>query len=158
MHLQELTEDHVEAWMRWALGEGRVRGGKAGAGLGVTSVEMSLARLKEALNRAVARRLIAANVAQEVTIPRKARKAERSAKAVVQPWNVEEVHAFVRAVKDDRLYAPFLLSLMGLRPGGDLRHALGRCRPERGDLIRCQHADADGEQDRGGEGHEVPRR
>lgn len=79
-------------------------------------MEMSLARLKEALNRAVARRLVAANVAQEVTIPRKVRKAERRAKAVVRPWNVEEVHAFVRAVKDDRLYAALLLSLMGLRP------------------------------------------
>ncbi|WP_394298084.1 tyrosine-type recombinase/integrase [Streptomyces griseus] len=79
-------------------------------------MEMSLARLKEALNRAVARRLVAANVAQEVTIPRKVRMAERRVKAVVQPWNVEEVHAFVRAVNDDRLYAPLLLSLMGLRP------------------------------------------
>jgi integrase len=77
---------------------------------------MSLARLKEALNRAMARRLVAVNVAQEVTIPRKARKAERRAKVVVQPWNVEEVHAFVRAVEDDRLYSPLLLSLMGLRP------------------------------------------
>ncbi|MEU1536414.1 tyrosine-type recombinase/integrase [Streptomyces fagopyri] len=116
IRLQELTEDHVEAWMRWALGEGRVRGGKAGTGLGVTSVEMSLARLKEALSRAVARLLVTVNVAQEVVIPRNVRKAERRAKAVVQPWNVEEVHAFVRAVKDDRLYGPFLLSLMGLRP------------------------------------------
>jgi integrase len=116
IRLQELTENHVEAWMRWALREGRVRDGKAGAGLGVTSVEMSLARLKEALNRAVARRLVTVNVAREVTIPRKARKAERSAKALVQPWNVEEVHSFVRAVEDDRLYAALLLSLMGLRP------------------------------------------
>ncbi|WP_327137772.1 site-specific integrase [Streptomyces sp. NBC_01340] len=114
IRLQELTEDHVEAWMRWALREGR--GAKTGVGLGVTSVEMSLARLKEALNRAVARRLVAVNVAQEVTIPRNVRKAERRAKTVVQPWNVEEVHAFVRAVEDDRLYAPLLLSLMGLRP------------------------------------------
>ncbi|MCZ4103734.1 site-specific integrase [Streptomyces sp. H39-C1] len=116
IRLQDLAEDHVDAWMMWALREGRVRGGKAGTGLGVTSVEMSLARLKEALNRAVTRRLVAVNVAQEVTIPRKARKAERRVKAVVQPWNVVEVHAFVLAVKDDRLYAPLLLSLMGLRP------------------------------------------
>ncbi|MFJ2091455.1 hypothetical protein ACIOEW_19605 [Streptomyces sp. NPDC087901] len=69
--LQELTEGDVEAWMLWALREGRVRDTKAGPGLGVTSVEMSLTRLKEALNRAVARRLVAVNVAQEVTIPRK---------------------------------------------------------------------------------------
>lgn len=116
IQLQDLTEDHVEAWMRWALGEGRVRGGRAGTGLGMTSVEMSLARLKEALNRAVARRMVAVNVAHEVTIPRNVRKAERRAKAVVQPWNVEEVHAFVRVVQGDRLYGPLLLCLMGLRP------------------------------------------
>ncbi|WP_405794690.1 tyrosine recombinase XerC [Streptomyces longwoodensis] len=114
IRLQDLTEDHVDAWMRWALREGR--GAMTGVGLGVTSVEMSLARLKEALNRAMARRLVAVNVAREVAIPRKARKAERRAKAVVQPWNVEEVHAFVRVVEDDRLYAPLLLALMGLRP------------------------------------------
>lgn len=82
----------------------------------MTSVEMSLTRLKEALNRAVARRLVAVNVAQEVRIPRKVRKAERQAKAEVPPWGVAEVHAFVRAVRDHRLYAPLFLSLMGLRP------------------------------------------
>lgn len=96
IRLQELTEDHVEAWMQWALREGRTRSGKAGTGLSVTSVEV--------------------NVALEVTIPRKVRKAERRTKALVQPWNVDEVHAFVRAIEDDRLCAPFLLSLMGLRP------------------------------------------
>lgn len=116
IRLQELTEDHIEAWMQWALREGRIRSGKAGTGLSVTSVEMSLTRLKEALNRAVKRRLVDVNVAQEVTIPRKVRKAERRTKALVPPWNVDEVHAFVRAIEDDRLCAPFLLSLMGLRP------------------------------------------
>ncbi|MBT2395171.1 tyrosine recombinase XerC [Streptomyces sp. ISL-100] len=116
IRLQELTEDHVEAWMRWALQEGRVRGGKAGTGLGVTSVEMSLARLKEALDRAVSRHLVEVNVAREVTIPRKARKEERGTRVVVAPWDVAEVRAFVRAVRDDRLAAPFLMSLMGLRP------------------------------------------
>ncbi|MET9559974.1 MULTISPECIES: tyrosine-type recombinase/integrase [Streptomyces] len=116
IRLQELTEDHVDEWMRWALQEGRARGGKAGTGLGVTSVDMSLARLKDALNRAVTRRLVTVNVASEVHIPLKARKAERKTKAVVQPWNATEVGAFIGAMKGDRLYAPLLLSLMGLRP------------------------------------------
>jgi integrase len=116
VRIQELTEDHVTEWMRWALQEGRVRGGKAGTGLGVNSVDMSLARLKDALNRAVTRRLVTVNVASEVHIPLKARKAERKTKAVVQPWNATEVGAFVAAMKGDRLYAPLLLSLMGLRP------------------------------------------
>lgn len=116
IRLQELTEDDVEAWMKWALREGRVRGGKAGTGLGVASVEMSLARLREALDRAVTRRLVEVNVAREVTIPRNLRKAERRTKAMLPPWNLAEVRAFVCAVKDDRLCAAFLLSLMGLRP------------------------------------------
>jgi integrase len=85
-------------------------------GLGVTSVDMSLARLKDALNRAVTRGLVTVNVASEVHIPLKARKAERKTKAVVQPWNASEVGAFVAVMKVDRLYAPLLLSLMGLRP------------------------------------------
>ncbi|MDG9717687.1 hypothetical protein [Streptomyces sp. DH24] len=116
IRLQDLTEDHVEAWMRWALQEGRGRGGKPGTGLGATSVEMSLARLKEALDRAVTRGLVRVNVAREVTVPRKARKAERRARAAVPPWSVAEVRALVRAIAGDRLQAPFLLALMGLRP------------------------------------------
>lgn len=116
IRLQDLAEDDVEAWMKWALREGRARGGKAGTGLGVASVEMSLARLKEALDRAVARRLVEVNVAREVKVPRNHRKAERRAKTVIPPWNLQEVRAFVDAVKADRLYAAFLLSLMGLRP------------------------------------------
>ncbi|MDG9722834.1 hypothetical protein [Streptomyces sp. DH41] len=106
IRLQDLTEDHVEAWMRWALQEGRERGGKPGTGLGATSVEMSLARLKEALDRAVTRGLVRVNVAREVTVPRKTRKAERRARAAVPPWSVSEVRAFVRAVAGGRLQAP----------------------------------------------------
>ncbi|GAA3500999.1 tyrosine-type recombinase/integrase [Streptomyces prasinosporus] len=116
IRLQELTEEDVEGWMHWALKHGRVRGGKAGTPLGVTSVDMSLARLKDALNRAVTRRLVPINVAQHVTIPRRARKEERKNKQEVKPWNVLEVQTFVRGVSEERLYAPLLLSLMGLRP------------------------------------------
>lgn len=62
------------------------------------------------------RRLVTMNVAQYVTIPRRARKEERKKKAEVNPWNIREVQAFVQGVKGERLYAPLLLSLMGLRP------------------------------------------
>ncbi|MYX76456.1 site-specific integrase [Streptomyces sp. SID3915] len=114
--LQELTEEDVEAWMLWSLKFGRVRGDKVGTPLGVTSVDMSLARLKDVLNRAVTKRLVQVNVASEISIPRKARKVERKAKGKLEPWNVKEVHAFVQGISGDRLYAPLLLSLMGLRP------------------------------------------
>lgn len=116
IRLQELTEEDVEEWMHWALKHGRVRGGKAGTPLGVTSVEMSLARLKDALNRAVTRRLVTVNVAQHVTIPRRARKEERKKKQEVKPWNVQEIQTFIHGVRTERLYAALLLSLMGLRP------------------------------------------
>ncbi|WP_406456750.1 hypothetical protein OG782_31450 [Streptomyces sp. NBC_00876] len=114
--LQELTEEDVEAWMLWSLKAGRLRGPKAGSGLGVTSVDMSLARLKDVQNRAVTERLVTMNVASELGIPRKARKAGRRTKAQIVPWNVTEAHALVGHMKSDRLYAPLLLSLMGLRP------------------------------------------
>ncbi|MFE2938468.1 tyrosine-type recombinase/integrase [Streptomyces sp. NPDC059255] len=116
IRLQELSEEDVEAWMQWALNYGRVRGGQAGAPLGVTSVDMSLSRLKDALNRAVTRRLVSVNVAQHVTIPRRARKEERKNKQVIKPWSVREVQGFVYGITGERLYAPLLLSLMGLRP------------------------------------------
>ncbi|WP_241777914.1 site-specific integrase [Streptomyces sp. CT34] len=114
--LQDLTEEHVEEWRDWALAHGRVRGKRAGTPLGVTSVDMSLARLKEALGRAVTRRLVYVNVAAHVTIPRRARKEERKNKEEVQPWNVQEVQKFIHGIRGERLYAALLLSLMGLRP------------------------------------------
>lgn len=77
---------------------------------------MSLARLKEALGRAVTRRLVYVNVAAHVTIPRRARKEERKNKEEVPPWNVHEVQKFIHGIRGERLYAALLLSLMGLRP------------------------------------------
>lgn len=114
--LQDLTEEQVEEWRDWALKHGRVRGKKAGTPLSVTSVDMSLARLKEALGRAVTRRLVQINVAEHVSIPRRARKEERKSKEEVQPWNVQEVQKFIHGIMGERLYAALLLSLMGLRP------------------------------------------
>ncbi|MGR4847923.1 tyrosine-type recombinase/integrase [Streptomyces sp. LARHCF252] len=114
--LQELAEEDVEAWMKWALKSGRVRGGKAGTPLSVTTVDMTLARLKEALGRAVTRRLVSLNVAEHVVIPRRARKEERKTSEEVEPWDVKEVHTFIQGIREDRLYAPLLLCLMGLRP------------------------------------------
>lgn len=101
--------------MRWALQGGSARGGKAGTSLGVTFVDMSLARLKDALNRAATRRLVTVNVASDMHIPLEARKSERKTKAVVQPWNATETGAFITATEGDRLHPP-LRSLMGLHP------------------------------------------
>lgn len=116
IRLQELTEEDVEEWMHWAIAHGNGRWEKSGKPLSVVSVDMSLARLKEALGRAVTRRLVTLNVAENLSIPRRARKAERKTKAELIPWGVPEVHKFITGIREDRLYAPFLLSLMGLRP------------------------------------------
>jgi integrase len=116
IRLQELTEEQVEEFRDWMLTEGRVRPRNGQTGLSTTTVDMALGRLKEALNRAVTKRLVAINAAENVSIPRKARKAERKAKVEVPPWTVEEVRLFVAGILDERLYAPLLLGLMGLRP------------------------------------------
>ncbi|MFE7272992.1 tyrosine-type recombinase/integrase [Streptomyces sp. NPDC057623] len=116
IRLQELTEEQVEEFRDWMLTEGRVRPRNGQRGLSTTTVEMALGRLKEALNRAVTKRLVAINAAENVTIPRKARKAERRAKVEVPPWTPEEVRLFVAGILDERLYAPLLLGIMGLRP------------------------------------------
>ncbi|MGW7607618.1 hypothetical protein ACWGKW_10090 [Streptomyces sp. NPDC054766] len=121
---QREDSSHVAA-KRSARGEGgrrdpdlhllRVVPGLRGATVGV----MSLARLKELSNRAVARRLLAANVAGGARSLGSAQggASDEGAGAALER---AEVHAFARMVRGDRLYAPFLLSLSlsmtGLRP------------------------------------------
>jgi integrase len=116
VRLQELTEEQVEAWVAWLLTSGRVRGSRAGTGLSTTTVDMALGRLKEVLARAVTKRLVHLNAAANVTVPRRARKQERKTKIVIAPWAADEVRVFVAGVLEERMYAPMLLSLMGLRP------------------------------------------
>ena len=114
--LQALTEEDVEGLVDWMLTSGRIRGGKPGSGLGVRSVRLTLGRLRAALNVAVRRQLVPRNVAQHVTIPRWARDAALTAKAERKPWTEEEALPFLRHIAGDRLHAPMLLLLLGLRP------------------------------------------
>ena len=116
IRLQDLTEDHVESMVAWLLVGARRRGGKAGTGLRATTADGVLGRLRAALRLAVRRRLVHRNVAEYVTIPRMARKADRRENQREKPWNVVEVQKFVVGIRDDRLFAPLLLGLMGLRP------------------------------------------
>ncbi|MFC8679819.1 tyrosine-type recombinase/integrase [Streptomyces griseorubiginosus] len=116
IRLQQLTEEDVVAWRDWLLTEGRVRPRNGRKGLSTTTADMALGRLKEVLNRAVTKRLVALNVAQHVSISSKARRADRRARPKVKPWNTEEVRAFIAGAATHRLFAAFLLSLMGLRP------------------------------------------
>ncbi|SDM47822.1 Site-specific recombinase XerD [Streptomyces sp. cf386] len=116
LRLQALTEEDVESMVAWLLVAARRRGGKPGTGLRPSTVEGILGRLKEALNRAVTKKIVHLNVAQEVNIPRRARKEDRRNYPRPEPWNVVEVKEFLVGIRDDRLFAPLLLSLMGLRP------------------------------------------
>ncbi|WP_327169200.1 site-specific integrase [Streptomyces subrutilus] len=116
LRLQELTEDDVESMVAWLLVSARRRGGKPGTGLRTITASGVLGRLRAALNYAIRRRLVARNVAEHITIPRKARKVEKRESPRAAPWNVVEVKEFILGVRDDRLFGPLLLSLMGLRP------------------------------------------
>ncbi len=116
IRLQTLTEDDVESFVAWLLVGARRRGGKAGTGLRTTTADGVLGRLRAALRLAVRRRLVSRNVAEYIVVPRKARKADKREHQREKPWNVAEVQAFILGIKDDRLFAPLLLGLMGMRP------------------------------------------
>ncbi|MGJ6963265.1 tyrosine-type recombinase/integrase [Streptosporangium sp. G11] len=114
--LQGVAEADIEALVDWMLTSGRKRGGKVGTGLSVRAVRLTLGRLRTALNVAVRQQLVVRNVALFVTIPRAATKAEAEAKAERTPWTADEVRTFLAGIRDERLHAVMLLSLMGLRP------------------------------------------
>ncbi|GGU61770.1 site-specific integrase [Lentzea flava] len=114
--LQRLDEADIDDLVRHMLTEGRKVGGQRGTGLGVRSVEMTLGRLRAALNLAIRWRLVSRNVAAFTKIPRDARKQAAAKRATRKPWDAEEVRTFLLGIARERLYAPMLLSLMGLRP------------------------------------------
>ncbi|NUV60646.1 tyrosine-type recombinase/integrase [Streptomyces sp. CAI-85] len=116
IRVQELTDDDVESMVAWLLVGARRRGGKPGTGIRPSTAQGVLARLREALGWAVVRKYVHANVALYVQIPRRAWKEDRRANRRVQPWNVVEVKDFLIGIREDRLFAPLMLCLMGLRP------------------------------------------
>ncbi|MEY9839670.1 tyrosine-type recombinase/integrase [Streptacidiphilus sp. EB103A] len=114
--IQELTEDDIEALIDWMVTEGRVRGGKAGTGLGIRSVRLAVGRFRAALHLAVRRQLVVRNVAEHVTVSRDAKKKATNGKVKEQPWDEAEVKAFLDAIKGHRLYAAMMLALIAERP------------------------------------------
>ncbi len=107
--LQKLTTAHVEDLVDWLLTAGRRRGGQPGTALSPRTVQLTLSRLRAALDDAVHRRLVAYNVAAPVKCPPQHR-VER------QPWTSAEVRTFLTTLHAERLHAVMLLSLLGLRP------------------------------------------
>ncbi|MEU9570904.1 tyrosine-type recombinase/integrase [Streptomyces massasporeus] len=111
LRLQQLTEEHMDELVLWMMTSGR-----SGNGVGAYSVELALSRIRSALNEAVRRKLVVRNVAQFTRVPRQLRKEQARRKAARKPWTEGEVKEFLRGIKADRLFAPMLLSLLGLRP------------------------------------------
>lgn len=116
VRLQELTEDQVQDCIDDIVTKGRRKGGTAGTRLAVSTAEGVLTRLREALGRAVVRKLIPESPARYVRISLADRKTDKRERPQVKPWSVAEVQRFVAGIERDRLYAPLLVSLMGLRP------------------------------------------
>ncbi|WP_405426385.1 tyrosine recombinase XerC [Streptomyces erythrochromogenes] len=116
VRLQELTEDHVREFVDELVTGGRRRGGEPGTRLAVSTVEGILIRLRGALSRAVVRKLVSVNVAAEIRPSLADKKTDKRDRERARPWTVAEVRVFIRAIHQDRLFAPLLLSLMGLRP------------------------------------------
>ncbi|MCD9145780.1 site-specific integrase [Streptomyces albireticuli] len=116
VRLQELTEDQVQDFLDALVATGRRKGGLPGTRLAVSTVLGILTRLREALGRAVVRKLIPVNPAQYVTVSLADRKTDKRERERPKPWTVIEVQTFIRGIADDRLCAPLLLSLMGMRP------------------------------------------
>ncbi|MFI6123236.1 tyrosine recombinase XerC [Streptomyces sp. NPDC051064] len=116
IRLQELGEDDIQDFIDEVVASGRRRGGEPGTRLAVSTVEGILTRLREALGRAVVRKLIATSPAQYVRVALADKKTDKRDRDKVKPWTVAEVQTFIRGMEQDRLFAPLLLSLMGLRP------------------------------------------
>ncbi|MFH8410754.1 hypothetical protein ACH4FX_39175 [Streptomyces sp. NPDC018019] len=68
VRLQELTEDQIQDATDDIVRQGRRRGGEPGTRMAVSTAEGILTRLKEALSRAIVRKLIAVSPAQHVRV------------------------------------------------------------------------------------------
>lgn len=114
--VQQLTEADVRSLVDWMLTSARRIGGKPGTGLSARTVELTLGRLRAVLKLGMRRGILARNVAEDVKVPKAARKAARAVKRARQPWTRDEVQQFLAHVTADRLYSVMLLSLIGMRP------------------------------------------
>jgi integrase len=105
--LQRLTTARVGAFY----GELVVSGGKGGRPLSPKTVRYVHTTLRRALRDAMADGLVVRNVAAQARPPR-ARRVE------MRTWTAAEVKTFLASVREDRLYAAWLLlATLGLRRG-----------------------------------------
>jgi integrase len=115
MRLRDLDVPNVEALKSKMLSGELRKVGTPGEPLSPRSVNLTLTVLTMALNAAIKRQrpLVAVNVAELVDrVP-----ADTTAGEDRAAWQTEDAVAFLRHVMGDRLYAAWLLSLLGLRRG-----------------------------------------
>jgi integrase len=106
--LQRLTTAHLNAFYGDLLANGRRHGN---GGLSPRTVGHIHGVLRLALGQAVRWQLVTRNVAEYANAPKKQ-------KPQLKTWSADEVRAFLESVRDDRLYADYVLALTtGLRRG-----------------------------------------
>jgi integrase len=98
----------VEAYKRWLRTSGRRRGGKAGTGLSPRSVNLALGQLQAVFDLAERDGRVAANPVRWV----KRVKREETSRVT---WSEDQVRRFITTATQDRLFACWLLSLLGFR-------------------------------------------
>lgn len=113
LELLRLDEGHLELLKADMLSGRARRRGTSGQPLSPRSVNAMLTALRAALAVALKRQLVVRNVAENVD---KA-DADPDAGADRGEWEAAEAVTFLRSARDDRLYAAFLLSMLGLRRG-----------------------------------------
>lgn len=111
--LQKLGVEHLEQLKRDMLAGTARRIGPKGKPMAPRSVNMVLTVLTTALRAAVKRRLITVNPGELVDrVP-----ADQEAGADRGAWQTEDAIRFLKAAREDRLYAAWLMSMFGLRRG-----------------------------------------
>lgn len=106
---QKVTVKDINDLVDHMLTSGRKRGGKPGTGLSPRSVQITLAKLRAVYIWAQRQKMVENNPAAGVDTP-----AQVKTKRV--PWSPDEVKVFLKSLDGQRLLAPMLLGLMGLRP------------------------------------------
>ncbi|SRR6266567_195980 len=106
---QKVTVRDINDLVDHMLTSGRKRGGKPGTGLSPRSVQITLAKLRAVYTWAQRQKMVENNPAAGVDTPEQVKTKRK-------PWSTDEVRVFLASLEGQRLLAPMLLSLMGLRP------------------------------------------
>jgi integrase len=105
---RSVVREDVEDYKRHLLTSGRKRGGTPGTALSPRSVNLAIGQLQAAFDLAERDGKVARNPVRFV-------KRVKQAKSARSTWSEAQVRQFIAAAAGDRLYACWLLSLLGLR-------------------------------------------